>query len=411
MIPATAKAALVALGLSTAFVSHSAAAQSPAKSAEAPVKISKEAFKAISELKTAVDAKDYASVPAKVAAAQAVAKTPDDKLTIAKLQLQAAMAQNNPAATEAAIEAMIASGAVTQPTMISLYTNLAKIQYNSKQFDKAAASFERALAIDPNNGEALSLLAETRFAQGRTSEAVAIIDRVIKTRLAAGQKPEDALYKRAVGIAYKAKLRSALDLSRQWVMAYPTPANWRDAIGTFRNLRRTDEGQLLDVMRFAHAAGALNGNRDYYIYAMTALEASAPAEAEKLIADATAAKQIDPADPMFKEVATEIKAARTGRDLASLNASVKEVDAAPTGRPALRVADGFYGVGDYAKAAELYRLALKKGSVPTSTVNLRLGAALARAGDKAGATAALQAVTGGESELAKYWLTYLAIKG
>jgi hypothetical protein len=34
--------------------------------------------------------------------------------------------------------------------------------------------------------------------------------------------------------------------------------------------------------------------------------------------------------------------------------------------------------------------------------------ALARAGDKAGATAALNAVTGPHAEIAKYWLTYLS---
>ena len=34
--------------------------------------------------------------------------------------------------------------------------------------------------------------------------------------------------------------------------------------------------------------------------------------------------------------------------------------------------------------------------------------ALARAGDKAGATAALSAVTGARAEVAKYWLAYLS---
>ena len=37
--------------------------------------------------------------------------------------------------------------------------------------------------------------------------------------------------------------------------------------------------------------------------------------------------------------------------------------------------------------------------------------ALARAGDKAGATAALNAVGGSQAEIAKLWLTYLAQPG
>jgi hypothetical protein len=41
-------------------------------------------------------------------------------------------------------------------------------------------------------------------------------------------------------------------------------------------------------------------------------------------------------------------------------------------------------------------------------VNLHLGMALARAGDKAGATAALNAVTGARADIAKYWLAYVS---
>ena len=39
--------------------------------------------------------------------------------------------------------------------------------------------------------------------------------------------------------------------------------------------------------------------------------------------------------------------------------------------------------------------------------NLHLGMALARSGDKAGATAALNAVTGPRADIAKYWLLYV----
>ena len=68
--------------------------------------------------------------------------------------------------------------------------------------------------------------------------------------------------------------------------------------------------------------------------------------------------------------------------------------------------DGFYGLGDYTRAAELYRAALSKSGVDTNQVNLRLGMALARGGDKAGAATALGAVTGPLAELAKFWLLY-----
>ena len=45
-----------------------------------------------------------------------------------------------------------------------------------------------------------------------------------------------------------------------------------------------------------------------------------------------------------------------------------------------------------------------------SLANLHVGMALARSGDKAGASAAFNAVSGARAPIAKYWLIYLAQK-
>src|SRR4051812_49628807 len=55
------------------------------------LKISKEALKAIADLQKTVLANDFANVPAKAQAAQAVAKTSEDRYAIAQLQLKAAV--------------------------------------------------------------------------------------------------------------------------------------------------------------------------------------------------------------------------------------------------------------------------------------------------------------------------------
>ena len=95
---------------------------------------------------------------------------------------------------------------------------------------------------------------------------------------------------------------------------------------------------------------------------------------------------------------------------ASLPQLAAEAKAGAAARLAVRTADAYYGYGDYAQAAELYRAALTKTGADPNLINLRLGMALARAGDKAGATAALNAVTGPRAELAKFWLVYLATR-
>ena len=94
------------------------------------------------------------------------------------------------------------------------------------------------------------------------------------------------------------------------------------------------------------------------------------------------------------------KAAPTAAELAAREAGAKVPNAF------MRVADAYYGAGNYQKAAELYGKAVAAGA-DANLANLRLGEALARAGDKAGATAALNKVGGTQAPIAKYWLLYV----
>jgi len=87
-----------------------------------------------------------------------------------------------------------------------------------------------------------------------------------------------------------------------------------------------------------------------------------------------------------------------------------ERKAAPDAKKAMVTAEAYYGYGDYAQAADLYRTALTKGGVDKDLANLRLGMSLLGAGDKAGATAAFNAAGGVQAPVAKLWLTYLAQK-
>lgn len=385
----------------------------PPSSTTAPeqrrLNISKRAAKAIGELQAAVNANDVANIPARLAAAQAVAQSAEEKFYVAQLQLKAATASKNQAAIAAAIEAMLASGGVKPALVTPLYLELGDIHHKNKQYAQAAAAFERVLALDPKNPQALALLAETRNSQGRASEAVALLQRALQARLAAGTKADESWYKRAIAIAYQAQLPSAMELSRQWVAAYPSPASWRDALRIYRKLGKPDEAGTLDTLRLARATGALEGDADFHTYAFLAAESSAPGEARALIEEAVAARQIDPNKPLFKEIIPILKA---NRELLreGLPAVEKNALAAPAARLAVRAAEAYYGYGDYAKSAALYRAALAKSGADSNLINLRLGMALARAGDKAGATAALNAVTGPRAELAKYWLLYLSTR-
>jgi tetratricopeptide (TPR) repeat protein len=380
-------------------------------SADAPRKlnVSRRAAKALGELQAAVTANDVANIPAKLAAAQAVAHSKEEKYFVAQQQLKAAVAAKDNAAVAVALEAVLASGGVEPAKVGAMFTDLGNIQMQAKQYAPAASAFERALAITPNNAEAMAMLGEARNSQGRANEAVALFQRALQARQASGQKAQESWFKRAVAVAYQAQLPSTLDLTRQWITAYPSPASWRDGLRLYRRVTSPDKETILDMLRLARATGALEGDADFHSYAFLASEADSAGEARAVIDEAIAARQVDPNKPLFKEIIPVLKA---NRELQREGLPAVEANALanPAARLAMRVANAYYGYGEYAKAAELYRAALTKSGVDANVANLRLGMALARAGDKAGATAALNAVTGPRAELAKYWLVYVATR-
>ena len=131
-------------------------AQAPAQ-AQPQIKPSAKAVQAIVDLQTAVNNKDYANVPAKAAAAEAVATTKEDRYLIARLQLNAAVAQNDNAAMARALDAVAQSGYLDSAKVAGLYLGLGANLYNSKQYPQAVTARQKATAMDPNNAEASRL--------------------------------------------------------------------------------------------------------------------------------------------------------------------------------------------------------------------------------------------------------------
>lgn len=364
--------------------------------------ISKGAQKAIVELQNAVNANDTASIPAKLAAAQAVAKTADDKYIIAVNQLKAALAAGDLAAIKTGVEALEASGGADKGDLAKRYADLGNRYSKAGQAAAAAAALEKAIAIDPSSPQAMMLLADLRAKAGNSAEAVSLMQRSFAASKARGEKVAETNYKFAAGLAHKARSPVALDITREWLAAYPTTNNWREGLRLYRDVTGAKGAQLADAMRLARAAGTVSGRSDYFAYVTALLESGALTEAKTVLAEA-AASGINVQDSAFKTLSTKAAAAPTR---AAAEAAAKTALAGGSAAQLIAAGDALYGLGAYAEAAPLYRAAVAKGD--TGLANLRLGAALARAGDKAGATAALNAVSGPNQALARLWLLWVA---
>lgn len=368
--------------------------------------ISKGAQKAIIELQNAVNANDVANIPAKLAAARAVAKTNDDKFVIASNQTKAALAANDTAAIQAGIEAMQASGSADNADLALRYADLGKRYQQAKQLDAAAAAYQKSLALKADSASTLALFASLREAQGQKAEAVALMQRSFAASKASGEKVAENNYKFAAGLAYGQRLPAANEIARQWVVAYPSATSWRDTLRIYRDLNKPQQAQLIDLLRLGRAAGALSGETDYFALASALASAGKLAEAKALLAEAKTAPNVDSTKRAFTDLNGRLANAPTR---AAIDAAAKAALAGGTAKALIDAGDALYGVGAFAEAAPLYRAALAKGG-DAGTANLHLGMALARSGDKAGATAALNAVTGVNADIARYWLLWLSTK-
>jgi tetratricopeptide (TPR) repeat protein len=367
------------------------------------LQISAKAQKAIVELQTAVNANDTAAIPGKLAAAQAVASSPDEKYFVAVNQLKAAFNANDLAAAQVALQAMEASGGAETATLVGQYSNLGVKYYEKKQIDQAGAAFERAVALDANNANATKLLGSIRDMQGRKPEAVALLQKSLTLSKAAGQNPKENDYKFAAKLAYETKSPASTEITRAWLSDYPTSTNWRDALRIYRDVNGAEGEAKIDVMRLARAANALNGEGDYFGYVSELVSHGHLGEAKAVLAEGGAKKAIDVNNTVFKQFAPKLAKAQTR---AAIDASAKTALAGGPAKAAMDAGDALYGAGAFAEAAPLYKAAASRGA-DANTANLHLGMALARAGDKAGATAALNAVTGTQANIAKYWLIWL----
>ena len=364
---------------------------------------SKGARKALVELQKVIQAKNAAAFPAALAAAQAAATTNEDRYLIAQMQLTKALADKDDAATAASINAIATTGVLDSATVAGLFIGLGAKQYTAKQFDQAAASFERGISLAPGNTEAISNLAETRFAQGRKDEAVPLLQKVIAADLAAGRKPQEAIYRRAFAIAYNSRMPASVDIARQWLVSYPSATSWRNALATYQNLNRPGNEQLLNLMRLMRAAGVLDNAIDVNLYASAAFDSGNYSESQAVVDEALAKQTVTASDRLVKEVVDALKT-KPKATAADLETAVKD---AKTAASLVRIGDRYFGMGNYAKAIELYRMAEGKGGADANLINMHLGMAMARSGDKAGALEAFKKVTGPSAPIAQFWTIYV----
>lgn len=418
------KAAFAALLLagSSALAITPAAAKDKKEDAQSGVKLSDEFRKAAAPAQTALAAGDLATAETNVTAAEAAAKTDDERYIAAELRLQLLSKQNANTANDAASVAR--SDASYKAPLDSLLTNpktpadqrgklanaRGQIAFNEKNYADAVKYYTMAQQAGYSDPDMSLGLAKAKVQSGDIPGGIAVIDTVVKADEAKGQKAPEDLYKYAVANLYKTNDRATtLDWVKRWLAAYPSNENWRNAIIVFGfqgpTAARMGKPEKLDLYRLMSATGAIADRGDYLEYAQYANDLGLPDEAKSVIAKGKAAGKIPASDA---DAAAIGKTAANGiASEGSLASLATKAASSAKGDLAQQTADAYLGQGNYAKAIELYKLALQKGPANADQANMHLGIAQAMSGDKASAQTSFAAVQNEPAkDIASLWQAY-----
>jgi uncharacterized protein HemY len=379
------------------------------KEAKAPsYNISKAVRPLLSAAQDAVKKQDWATAKTKLDAAFAAATTPDDTYIANSLLYDVSRGTNDQADQLKAIEGMLASGKVEPARQAQFNLVAGNLAYQMKEYKRAETLLDQAIKIGGAPVEAYALDAEAKEKNGNSAGAVDVLIHAAATEAAAGKKLPADYYGRGVSIAYKAKLAPQLmALTQAWLRDYPTADNWRDSLTIYRDVTRADADQELDIYRLERTIGVLKGEADYVTYAQQ-IYMTYPGEGKAVIDEGVAKGYLALKPDSNAKAMLDTATKRLAADKADLAGATAAAEKAATGKSAFVTADSYLGYGQWQQAATLYKIALQKGGVDTNVVNTRLGMALARAGDTAGAQQVFGQITGPRAGLAKYWLIWLA---
>jgi hypothetical protein len=424
IISHVALAAVLASGAVGLTLSAPAVAQKKDKK-EAGLKLSPEVVKNAQPAQAALQAKDVATAEPLVAAAEAGVKTDDDRYIASVLRLQLAQVKINAAqqanpnaradstALVAPLDALIANPKTPPADRARFYYIRGQMAYEGKQYPVAIDYITKARELGHTDPQMTLFLTRAKIDSGDVAGGTAELDKAIAERTAKGEKAPEDWYRFAIAQSHKRKAKDqTLAWLNKYVAAYPAPKTWYEALTTYGvqqdSVAKLDRQQLIDLFRLMRATGGLNDQYFYLEYAQKAQNAGLPFEAQAVLKEGMANGKIPATNTEAKAMMSEVALAiRNEGSLATLETKAK---AGANGSLAMQTADANLGSGNYAKAIELYRLALSKGGVDADTVNTRLGIALARSGDKAGAQAAFAAVQGTpRAEIARFWTTYLTL--
>ncbi|MEI6485173.1 MAG: hypothetical protein WCO11_02780 [Sphingomonadales bacterium] len=401
-------ATAIALVLGTAAVGAAGPALAQKTEKPAPPKLSRPVLAAVIAIQKLQQAGDHAGALAKLEEAKALPRVEkDDALILAKLKLFSAQNLKDNAKLEEALLEAAEAPSISLDEKVNFSKFIAGLASNRKDYQTAWKWYEFYLANKPDDVDITVQAASVNAALKNSPRVVELLTKAIDLREAAGQKGDRSWYEFRAQTVLDSKMEDKImPALLSWVKAFPEPKSYNLSIELVKQRGGSmDNNTLLDWGRLMAAAGALATANNYLEYADAAIERGMPNEADAILKDAIAKKLLDPTKVNVAEM-VKLASAKNAETKAALPGLEKEAKTSP--RIGLVVADTLANLGQYEKAVGFYKALIGATGIDQDTVNLRMGAALMKMGDKAAAKAAFDAVKGGQrAQMAQFYTVLL----
>ncbi|MGC4251088.1 MAG: hypothetical protein QM605_06345 [Sphingobium sp.] len=394
---------LLAASLSVAMLASPASAK---KKDSGPVIQMSESFRTnVQAAQAALKSGDTATASARISALTPA--TDFEAYAAAGLRFQIAVQRQNVQAERLALTDMFKTSSVPKADAPRLRYVAGYLSYLVGNNDDALAQLDYARTLGYDNIDASLLRADIYLRKNKPKEAWPFVQEAMARKRASGEKIPAAWFDRAISLTYQAGDWADLGaLYRERLSLYGSTRDWRSALSNYLPVVALDPQIQLDLYRLQAASGSMASERDYQAYAQLADKAGYPAETKAIIEAGRSAGKLTPSQTVTAQLLKSATPKAT-KEMAGLPAAVKKASSASNGGSALAAADTYFSLAQYPKAVELYRLALSKGGINNDQANARLGIALARSGDLAGAKTALANVNGNWSNVAGFWSIWI----
>ena len=357
----------------------------------------------------ALNAQDWATATTALAAAAAAARGNGAKYLVGQIRLQIGLGSQNRAAQSQGIDEMLASGGALPTEMRALLENQLDFANAAGDTAKAQRVMAQLDALSPNDPSRFIRQAAVRVRANDAAGAIGLYQQAIQLQTTNGQPVPADWRLRIASAAYGARLPETPRYMREWLAAAPSQVGWHDSLTVYADLNNANNPLKLDIYRLMRAAGAMTAEGDFIGLAQSANEVRGFGEVKEVLEEGLR-RNLIVRNIEYARERLGVATARAADDRGSLAEGRTAALAARTPVAALAMGDAYYGYHQYPQAVELYRAALQKGA-DADLANIRIGAALAMAGNRAEAETAFRAVGAGpRAELAQYWLLWLSTR-